>query len=150
MILIKNASSKTFTTGFRSAPNPDLAPKPDPCYNRRMSADCVFCKITQHQIPAKIVWENAQVVAFQDINPQAPVHVVLVPKTHIARMIDLNESNVSVMKDLILSANELAKNLKIADGGYRLVINCNSAGGQTVYHLHLHLLGGRQMHWPPG
>ncbi len=115
-----------------------------------MSVDCVFCKITQHQIPAKIVWENAQVVAFQDINPQAPIHVVLVPKTHIARIIDLNESNAFVVKDLILSANELAKNLKIADGGYRLVINCNSAGGQTVYHLHLHLLGGRQMHWPPG
>ena len=115
-----------------------------------MSVDCIFCEIVQHRIPAKIVWENAQVTAFQDINPQAPVHVVLAPKTHIARIIDLNESNVSVVKDLILSANELAKNFKIADGGYRLVINCNSAGGQTVYHLHLHLLGGRQMHWPPG
>ncbi|MBI1976025.1 MAG: HIT domain-containing protein, partial [Candidatus Omnitrophica bacterium] len=74
-----------------------------------MSADCVFCQITQHQIPAKIVWENTQVVAFQDINPQAPIHVVLAPKTHIARISDVNESNASTLKDLVLAANELAK-----------------------------------------
>ena len=141
---------KTFAVGSSSAPNPDLAPNTDPCYNHPMSSDCVFCKIAEHQIPAKIVWENAQVVAFQDINPQAPVHLVLVPKTHIARVIDVTESNAATVTNLILAANELAKTLKIADGGYRIVINCNSAGGQTVYHLHLHLLGGRQMHWPPG
>ncbi len=94
--------------------------------------------------------ENEQVIAFQDINPQAPIHMVLVPKTHIARVSDLNTANIGVLDSLFLAAAELAKMLKIADGGYRLVMNCNSAGGQTIYHLHLHLLGGRQMHWPPG
>lgn len=115
-----------------------------------MSKDCVFCQIVGHQIPAKILLENAQLIAFQDINPQAPVHVVLVPKTHIPRVSDLNSSNADILSPLFLAANDLAKTFKIADGGYRLVMNCNSAGGQTVFHVHLHLLGGRQMHWPPG
>lgn len=101
-------------------------------------------------MPARYCFENENVVAFYDINPQAPVHVVIVPKIHIAKVSDLNSSNTDVIKNLILAANQIAKELKIADGGYRVVINCNSGGGQTVYHLHLHLLGGRQMHWPPG
>ena len=115
-----------------------------------MSTDCIFCKIAQHQQPARIVSENDKIVAFHDINPQAPVHIILIPREHIARVSELNSSNISVISELILYANQVAKDLKIADGGYRLVVNCNAGGGQTVYHLHLHLLGGRQMHWPPG
>lgn len=115
-----------------------------------MSTDCIFCKIAAHQVPSKIFFEDDQVVAFQDINPQAPIHLVLIPKKHTARVSDLNSSNISEVDPLILIANKLAKEFKISDGGYRLVMNCNAGGGQTVYHLHLHLLGGRQMHWPPG
>lgn len=119
------------------------------CYTKPMP-DCVFCNIASHKIPAKIALENDKVVAFYDINPQAPIHVVIIPKTHISRISDVNPSQDSVISVLFLTANQLAKELRIADGGYRLVVNCNSAGGQTVYHLHVHLLGGRQMHWPPG
>ena len=115
-----------------------------------MSQDCIFCKIAGKQIPAKIAYEDSQVVAFHDINPQAPVHIQIIPKQHIARVSELTAATASVVAKLVLTANKLAQEFKIAEPGYRLVVNCNPGAGQSVYHLHLHLLGGRPMRWPPG
>ena len=112
--------------------------------------DCIFCKIAAKQIPAKIAYEDEDLVAFHDINPKAPVHIQIIPKQHIARVSELSEENAGLMGKLVLTANQLAKEFKVADPGYRLVVNCNAAAGQSVYHLHLHLLGGRPMTWPPG
>lgn len=112
--------------------------------------DCLFCQIADSKIPAQIVYQDPEVVAFHDIHPQAPVHIQIIPRQHIARVLDLNPQNISAMEKLILTANRLAQQLKIAEEGFRLVVNCNAAAGQSVYHLHLHLLGGRPMRWPPG
>ncbi len=112
--------------------------------------DCIFCKIAAKQIPAKVAYEDAEMLAFHDINPKAPVHIQIIPKKHIARVSDLSEAEGPLMAKLVLTANRLAKEFQIADPGYRLVVNCNAAAGQSVYHLHLHLLGGRSMTWPPG
>ena len=112
--------------------------------------DCIFCKIVTKEIPAKIVFEDAHVVAFSDINPKAPVHLQIIPKEHIARVSELTEKNADWAARLVLTANRLAHEYGVAEPGYRLVINCNPAAGQSVYHLHLHLLGGRPMNWPPG
>ena len=113
-------------------------------------SDCIFCKIVTKEIPAKIAYEDAQVVAFADINPKAPVHLQIIPKEHIARVSELTEKNADLVTKLVLTANRLARDYEVAEPGYRLVINCNPAAGQSVYHLHLHLLGGRPMKWPPG
>ncbi len=113
-------------------------------------ADCLFCKIAAKEIPAKIVYEDTEVLAFHDIRPMAPVHVQIIPKRHIARVSDLTKETGGVAEMLVLTANRLAAELGVAEPGYRLVINCNAAAGQSVYHLHLHLLGGRAMGWPPG
>ncbi len=113
-------------------------------------ADCIFCKIAAKQLPSKIAYEDSDLLAFHDINPQAPVHIQIIPKRHIARVSELTPENVSLVGKLVLAANQLAKELTIAEPGYRLVINCNAGAGQSVYHLHLHLLGGRPMRWPPG
>ncbi|MCM8794483.1 MAG: histidine triad nucleotide-binding protein [Candidatus Omnitrophica bacterium] len=113
-------------------------------------SDCIFCKIVAKQIPAKITHEDAETVAFHDINPQAPVHLQIIPKKHIARVSELNRETAPLMAHLVLTANRLAKEFSVSEEGYRLVINCNAAAGQSVYHLHLHLLGGRPMQWPPG
>jgi len=113
-------------------------------------ADCLFCKIAAKQIPAKIAFEDAEVMAFHDIHPMAPVHVQIIPKKHIARVSDLTQETGDVVVRLVLTANRLASEMGVAGPGYRLVINCNPAAGQSVYHLHLHLLGGRSMSWPPG
>ena len=113
-------------------------------------ADCLFCKIAAKEIPSTIAHEDAQVLAFHDINPQAPVHIQIIPKQHIARVSELTEETIPLFGKLTLVANQLAKELKIAEPGYRLVVNCNPGAGQSVYHLHLHLLGGRPMRWPPG
>ena len=113
-------------------------------------ADCLFCKIAAKEIPAKIAYEDPEVVAFHDINPQAPVHIQIIPKHHIARVSELTEETVPSITPLVLVANQLARQFGIAEPGYRLVINCNPAAGQSIYHLHLHLLGGRPMRWPPG
>jgi histidine triad (HIT) family protein len=102
------------------------------------------------EIPAKVAYEDDQVVAFHDIHPQAPVHLQIIPKQHIARVLELTPQTVPLLGELVLVANRLAKELKIAEPGYRLVVNCNPGAGQSVYHLHLHLLGGRPMKWPPG
>lgn len=112
--------------------------------------DCLFCKIATKQIPAKIVYEDEKVVAFRDINPQAPVHLLVIPKQHLTTLNDVQAEHAALVGYMIVSAQRLAEAEGIADSGYRLVMNCNSDGGQTVYHIHLHLLGGRSMHWPPG
>lgn len=107
--------------------------------------DCIFCKIINKEIPSKPVYENDKVYAFYDINPEAPVHVLIVPKQHIASHNELTLENVDIMKDIHLAANEISKQLGIAESGYRLINNCGSDAGQTVFHLHYHLVGGRKM-----
>ena len=113
-------------------------------------SDCLFCKIAAKAIPAKLVHEDDQAVAFDDINPQAPVHTLVIPRRHVASMAELNEADAGLLGHLLLVGNQVAKQKGIAEGGYRLVVNTGRNGGQTVFHLHLHLLGGRPMHWPPG
>ncbi len=112
--------------------------------------DCIFCKIVSRQIPASIEYFNDEVIAFNDVNPQAPVHIIIVPKLHIEKVSDLDLSHRNLIANLVLVANELAKKKNINESGYRIVINCNKGAGQSVFHLHLHLLGGRPMNWPPG
>lgn len=109
---------------------------------------CLFCKIAAGIIKSDIVFEDDKVLAFKDINPQAPVHVLVIPKQHIATLNDLENSELAA--HLMQSVVYIAKQQGLADDGYRVNINCNKNGGQDVYHLHLHLLGGRQMTWPPG
>ena len=112
--------------------------------------NCLFCKIVNSEIPAEIVYENERILAVNDINPQATVHILLIPKIHIATLNDLQQHDQKLLWELIYNASIVAKSLNIAEEGYRTGFNCNSAGGQTVYHIHLHLLGGRVFSWPPG
>ena len=114
------------------------------------TADCLFCKIVREEIDADIVFENDNVLAFRDINPQAPTHILIIPRKHIATINDLAAEDAGLVGQLFLAAAAIARNEGIADDGYRVTMNCNPAAGQTVFHLHLHLLGGRQMNWPPG
>lgn len=113
-------------------------------------SDDLFLKIINRDIPADIVYETDDVLAFRDINPQAPTHILIIPKKHIRTMNDLDPSHSELAGKLFLVAKDLARQEGIAEDGYRVVMNCNQAGGQAVYHIHLHLLGGRQMTWPPG
>jgi Diadenosine tetraphosphate (Ap4A) hydrolase and other HIT family hydrolases len=115
-----------------------------------MTADCVFCKIAQGEIKADVVWEDEGVLAFRDLNPQAPVHLLVIPKRHIATLNDMTADDQSLIGALLFAAKEVASAEGIAEAGYRTVLNCNAAGGQSVFHVHLHLLGGRQLTWPPG
>src|SRR5690349_12255305 len=113
--------------------------------------DTLFGKIIRREIPAQIVYEDEDVLAFRDINPQAPVHVLFIPKhPPLATLNELDAGNAVVIGKLFLAATAWAKTQGFADNGYRIVMNCNKDGGQTVFHIHLHLLAGRQMHWPPG
>lgn len=112
--------------------------------------DCLFCKIVSGEIPSKKVMDTPDIFAFEDIAPQAPTHILVVPKTHIATVSGLNAGNIDLIGKMFLAAKEIVRDRKIADSGYRLVVNCNRDGGQTVFHLHIHLLGGRPMDWPPG
>lgn len=112
--------------------------------------DCIFCRIIGKTIPAKITYEDEHALAFEDINPQAPVHILIIPKKHISTLLDLGEADYNLMGYMIKTANTIAKDNGIADRGFRLVTNCNPDSGQTVYHIHFHILGGRPMHWPPG
>jgi len=112
--------------------------------------DCLFCKIIAGDIPADRLFENERILAFPDINPQAPTHILIIPKLHIPTLNDLQPEHSELIGELIRIASELAKKEGIAEGGYRTGFNCNDAGGQTVYHIHLHLLGGRTFGWPPG
>jgi len=114
-----------------------------------MSADCLFCKIVDGKIPAKRVYEDELCLCFADINPQAPTHLLIVPKEHIASMAHVGEERGALLGHLIAKAAAVARSAGL-DRGYRVVINTGSDGGQTVDHLHLHLLGGRHMSWPPG
>ena len=111
----------------------------------------IFSKIINKEIPAEIVFESENILAFKDINPQAPVHILIIPKTEIPKVTDLNgNEHASLLGEMIDAANKLAKENGIDESGFRLVLNCGDNGGQEVYHLHLHLLGGRQTKWPPG
>jgi histidine triad (HIT) family protein len=112
--------------------------------------DCIFCKIVAGEIPADLVYEDDAVIAFRDLNPQAPSHVLVIPRRHIATLNDLGPEDADIMGRLFLAAREIAAREGFAEAGYRTVVNCNEAGGQSVFHIHLHLLGGRMMHWPPG
>ena len=112
--------------------------------------DCLFCKISAGEIPAEVVYENDEILGFRDIEPKAPTHVLLIPRRHIATLNDLAHSDVEVVGKLFLAAKEVARQEGVDAGGYRTVFNCNRDAGQAVYHIHLHLLGGRQLSWPPG
>lgn len=112
--------------------------------------DCIFCKIAQGTIPVQLLYEDDNIVAFPDINPKAPQHALIIPRRHIPTLNDLSEEDTLLAGSLIQVAKKLAVNLGIAESGYRVLMNCNEGGGQMVFHIHLHLLGGRVMHWPPG
>jgi histidine triad (HIT) family protein len=113
-------------------------------------SECIFCRIAAGEIPAEIVFQDDQVVAFRDINPAAPVHCLVIPRRHIATLNDLTEGDEHLVGHMYRVAAGLAADMGIAEPGYRTVLNCNADAGQTVFHIHLHLLGGRQMSWPPG
>lgn len=114
------------------------------------AADCLFCGIAAKQVPARVVQDTDEWVAFHDVRPQAPVHLIVIPRRHVSRLSDATEQDAALLGRLIVAANGLARQHEIAESGYRLVLNCNAHGGQTVFHLHLHVLGGRPMQWPPG
>jgi histidine triad (HIT) family protein len=111
---------------------------------------CLFCRVAAGEIPASKVYEDADVLAFNDINPQAPLHVLIIPKRHIATTNDLAESDQALVGQLVRRAAAIAAEKGYADRGYRTVFNCNAEAGQTVFHIHLHLLAGRHLGWPPG
>jgi len=113
-----------------------------------MATECLFCRIVRREIPAGIVHETEDVIAFRDISPQAPVHVIIIPKTHVPSLD--RAMDASMLGKMSLAAAEIARNKGIAEDGYRTVMNTNSAAGQTVFHIHMHLLGGRKLDWPPG
>lgn len=114
-------------------------------------SECIFCKITKGEIPATILYESDKVVAFKDVHPQAPNHLLVIPKKHIASMADATEEDIQeILPEIFKVLKHLAKELGMNEDGYRIVNNCGNLGGQTVQHLHFHLLGGRQMMWPPG
>ena len=110
----------------------------------------LFTKIINREIPADIIYENDDIIAFNDINPQAPIHVLIVPKKEIKTLNHLEVEDQEIVGKMFITAKKLAKKLNIDKNGYRTVFNCNGHGGQTVFHIHLHLLGGRQLAWPPG
>jgi len=112
--------------------------------------DCIFCKIAAKKIPAKVVYEDEWAMAFDDIVPQAPVHTLVIPKKHLATVLDVTPDDHGLVGHLFKVAATVAKEKGISERGFRLVMNTNADGGQTVYHIHLHLLGGRAMRWPPG
>lgn len=112
--------------------------------------DCLFCKIVAGEIPADVVLDRGNVLAFRDVNPQAPTHILLIPKNHVKDISELQPEHGPLLLELMVAAIELARSEGIAESGYRVVANVGPDAGQTVFHLHVHLLGGRQMGWPPG
>ena len=112
--------------------------------------DCLFCKVVAGDIPAEKVFESETTIAFRDINPQAPTHVLIIPRRHIATINDLEHGDQALVGELFLAARQVAAAEGHAEDGYRVVMNCNEGAGQSVFHIHLHLLGGRAMRWPPG
>jgi histidine triad (HIT) family protein len=113
-------------------------------------SDCLFCKIVARTIPAALIYEDELVVAFDDINPQAPIHSLVIPRKHFTSIAELQDADVMLLGRLLLAGNKVARQKGIADTGYRFVVNTGVDGGQSVFHLHLHILGGRHMGWPPG
>ncbi|MBR9829388.1 MAG: histidine triad nucleotide-binding protein [Oceanospirillales bacterium] len=111
--------------------------------------DCLFCKILDREIPAEVVYEDDKVLAFRDINPQAPFHCLIIPRKHIATLNDIADADQALVGHMIQAAATIAQQQGFEQDGYRTVFNCNTHGGQTVYHIHLHLLGGKPMGWPP-
>jgi histidine triad (HIT) family protein len=116
----------------------------------RFMSECLFCKIAEGKIPAKLAYQDDTYVAFHDINPQAPTHFLIIPRRHIATLNDLTPEDEVLVGGMFVLAQKLAKQMGIADFGYRTVMNCNAGAGQSVFHIHLHVLGGRAMAWPPG
>ena len=112
--------------------------------------DCLFCKILNGDIPADIIYQDDDVIGFKDVNPQAPTHVLFIPRKHIATVNDLTEQDAVLVGKLYLAAKTVANESGFAEEGYRLVMNCNAGAGQTVFHIHLHMLAGRALSWPPG
>lgn len=112
--------------------------------------NCIFCKIVRKEIPSKIIYEDDRVLAFHDIAPQAPVHILIIPKKHYSTLLDIKEDDRELIGYIFNIIKKIAKQTGVDERGFRIVVNCNQEGGQTVYHLHFHILGGRQMHWPPG
>lgn len=115
-----------------------------------MSDDCLFCKIARGEMDAEVVHQDEEVVAFEDINPQAPTHVLVIPRKHIPTINDLQAGDDGLLGKMARTASRIAAARGFADRGYRLVLNCNEGAGQSVFHVHLHLLGGRSLSWPPG
>ncbi|MDR2028076.1 MAG: histidine triad nucleotide-binding protein [Treponema sp.] len=113
-------------------------------------SDCIFCKIAAGEIPGKKIYEDDEMLAFHDVSPQAPVHFLLIPKRHIRNIMELESQDIALAGRLLFKAQALAADLGCTDKGARFVINCKSDGGQTVDHLHIHVLGGRSLGWPPG
>lgn len=113
-------------------------------------SETIFTKIINKEIPADIVFEDEEILAFKDINPQAPIHILIIPKRQIPTLNDMLESDQHIIGKVMYRASQIAKDMGLADDGYRLVINCNEGAGQTVFHIHCHLIGGRPLNWPPG
>ncbi len=112
--------------------------------------DCLFCKIVQGKLNTELLYEDDQVIAFKDIEPQAPIHILIIPRKHIPTLLDMKKEDQELIGHIYHVASQLAKEFKIGEDGFRVVSNCNELGGQSVYHIHFHLLGGRNMQWPPG
>lgn len=119
-------------------------------YKGLTMTDCLFCKMVNGEIEPNKVMETDDILAFHDINPQAPIHILVIPKKHISTTNDFTAEDSELIGKMVLAAKEIAKENNISEDGYRLVLNCNQHGGQSVDHVHFHLLGGRQMMWPPG
>lgn len=113
-------------------------------------SDCLFCRMVAGEIPPDVIYETETVLAFRDINPQAPTHVLVIPKKHIETLVDIVDEDTQLMGDIMQVATKVAEMEGLNESGYRTVFNCKQDGGQEVYHIHLHLLGGRSMTWPPG
>lgn len=111
---------------------------------------CIFCETVKKNFPSKIVYEDDLVLAFEDIAPQAPIHILVIPKKHYSTLLDVEENDKEILGHIFMVIKNIAKQKRVDEKGFRVVMNCNFFGGQTVYHLHFHLLAGRQMYWPPG
>ena len=112
--------------------------------------DCIFCKIVKKEIKSKMIFEDNDIIAFWDINPQAPLHILIIPKKHIENILQISDDDTELIAKILKTINQISKEQNISESGFRIVINCNRDGGQTVPHLHFHLLGRRFMMWPPG
>lgn len=113
-------------------------------------SNCIFCKIVNKEIPSDIIYEDDKIMAFKDVNPQSPAHVLVIPKEHIESSNDIDNENSQLIGHIFVTISKLAKELGISQDGYRIVNNCGEDGGQTVSHIHFHILGGRKFSWPPG